>query len=388
MKITQNKSLVSASKWFASIFLSSLLISCSSESAPAEAVTDHLTTTNQIVITQSQFEMGEMAFGTLSKQPFSTVIRTTGMIDVPPEKKSTVSAYFGGYVKHIALLEGQKIRKGQTLFTLENPNYIQVQQDFLEAKSQLSFLESDYNRQKALAEDKVNSEKTFLKAESDYQVMLARYASLKMKLQLMNINPLTLTQSNLRSTISVTAPISGYITSVMATTGMFLNPSDIAVTIMNTEHMHVELNVFEHDLAKVKIGQDVVFGVQNSSRIHKATVYLINKAIDPKTRSIKLHCHLSNDNEADQFTPGMYVEAKIYATNDSMMALPLEAVVAADGKHYVLIKTTQTDSEIQLAKREAIVGETNGDYVQVLNADDFSNKDEILIKGAFNLISD
>ena len=99
-----------------------------------------------------------MEFGSFTKQPFNKAINTTGVIDVPPENKSTVSAYFGGYVKNISLLEGQEIRKGQTLFTLENPDYIQVQQEFLESKSQLTYLESDYNRQKELAKDKVNSQ--------------------------------------------------------------------------------------------------------------------------------------------------------------------------------------------------------------------------------------
>jgi cobalt-zinc-cadmium efflux system membrane fusion protein len=388
MKNTYNKSYMIASKWITSLLLSTLAVSCSSESAPVEAVSDHLATTNQIVITQSQFDRGEMALGTLSNQPFSTVIRTTGMVDVPPEKKSTVAAYFGGYVKHISLLEGQKIRKGQTLFTLENPNYIQVQQDFLEAKSQLSFLESDYNRQKVLAEDKVNSEKTFSKAESDYHVMLARFESLKMKLQLMNINPSTLTELSIRSTIVVSAPISGYITSVMATTGMFLNPSDAAVTIMNTEHMHVELNIFEQDLSKVKIGQEVVFGLQNSEADYKATVYLINKAIDTEKRTINVHCHITNEDEANQFTPGMYVEAKIYASSDSLKALPAEAVISVEDKHYVLIKSAQSDSEIKFERKEVKVGKTNNEYIEILNANEFSKNSEILIKGAFNLIQD
>src|SRR5690606_33145966 len=121
---------------------------------------------------------------------------------------------------------------------------------------------------------------------------------------------------NLKTTIAITAPISGYVTSILATKGMFLNPSDVALTIMNPDHMHVELNIFEQDLTKVKIGQEVSFRLQDSDTEYKATVHLINKAIDVDNRTVKVHCHLVNEKESLQLTPGMYVEAEIYFESD------------------------------------------------------------------------
>jgi cobalt-zinc-cadmium efflux system membrane fusion protein len=174
----------------------------------------------------------------------------------------------------------------------------------------------------ALIKVNVSSEKTFLKAESDYKTTRARYESLKKKLQLMNINPNTVTEVNLRSTIAVKAPISGFVTSVLATKGMFLNPSDIALTIMNTEHMHIELNIYEQDLTNVAIGDEVSFNIQNGHTPYKAEVHLINKAIDPENRTVKVHCHFKDESDALSLTPGMFVEAEIYALSDSSLALP------------------------------------------------------------------
>ena len=365
-----------------------IFASCGSDQTIVDESEDSLPLNESTIITQTQFDLGKMEIGTFSNAPFKKIIKTTGMLDVPPENKATISAYFGGYVKNISLLQGQKINKGQTLFTLENPEYVQVQQDFLESKSQLNYLKADYERQKELSADNVSSKKVYLKAESDYKVTLARYESLKKKLQLMNINPSSITESNLRTTISVTAPISGYVTSVLATKGLFLNPSDVALTIMNTEHLHIELNIFEQDLATIKIGQDVSFKLMNNPVIYKATVYLINKAIDPEKRTIKVHCHLSNEDEAELFTPGMYVEAEIFTSNDSALALPIDAVISIEAKSYLLELEDSTKGEYTFTRKEVKVGQSNEEFIEILNVNSFKTDTKILTKGAFNLIQE
>ena len=365
-----------------------ILISCGAEKTNADTEIIEEKNSNELVITSSQFELGKMELGTFTNQSFHSVVKANGMLDVPPENKSTVSAYFGGYVKTISLLQGQKISKGQTLFTLESPDYIKVQQDFLESKSQLSYLKSDYERQQELASTNVSSQKTYLKAESEYKTTLAKFESLKKTLQLMNINSSTVTAFNLTSTIVVKAPISGYVTSVLATKGMFLNPSDIALTIMNVDHMHIELNIFEQDLTKVKVGQEVAFSIQNDKKSYKAKVHLINKAIDTDKRTIKVHCRFENESDALSLTVGMYVEAEIYATSDSSLALPLNSVISIENKSFVLVKKIETKHQMDFEKVEVKVGKTNKNYIEILNANDFDKNQQILTYGAFNLIQE
>src|SRR5690606_36905728 len=146
-----------------------------------------------------------------------------GMIDVPPANRASISPYFGGYVKEIDLLTGQRVKKGQVLFTIENPEFVQMQQDFLEAKGELVYLSADYERQKSLSKDNVTSQKNFLKAQSDYTVTKVRFESLRKKLELMNINPNKLTIDNIRTKINVTSPIDGYVTKMDVTRGAYLN---------------------------------------------------------------------------------------------------------------------------------------------------------------------
>jgi len=225
------------------LFLLVLLASaCSSKDATKEnIILDENNGTDWLVITSTQFSFNGMQLDSLKRRDFSHLVKTTGIFDVPPENKASVSAYFGGYVKQISLLPGQEIKKGQLLFTLENPDYLKMQEDFLVAKGQLAYLKSDYLRQKSLASENVTSQKNFMKAESDFKVTSAKYESLRRNLLMMNINPDKISESNMQSTITISAPISGFISGVRAEKGMFLDPSDVAVTITNNEHLHILL---------------------------------------------------------------------------------------------------------------------------------------------------
>lgn len=366
------------------VILSVLFGACSSEqiSKDSEKQTD-----DRIHVTQAQYQMGEMELVELTHQPFSKTVKANGLLDVPPENNATVSAYFGGYVKEIRLLPGQKIVQGQTLFVLENPEYVETQQNFLEAKSQLNYLKLDYERQKELSKENITSQKNYLKAESEYKITLARYESLRKRLSLMNINAGNVTESNLKSTIIVTSPISGYITSVNASKGMFLNPSDVAVTIMNTDHMHIELAIFEQDLRYVKEKQAIHFKLQNDgSKEYNAEVYLINKAIDPVKRTVKVHCHLSNPSDLTSLTPGMYVEAEIYTTKDSAPALPEEAIVNVGNDYFVLVLKEKNSKAFVFDKVKVKLGATNNGFIEIVNQNEFRKGTKFLGRGAFNLI--
>ncbi len=364
------------------------LASCNSKGKTEAANTETtIENTDQevITITENQFRSGNMELGKISMQKFNTVVKANGMFAVPPQNQADVSAYFAGYVKEINLLPGNAVKQGQVLFTIENPEYVQVQQDFLEAQGRLSYLKSDYERQKELMTDNVTSKKVFLKAESDYTVTMAQYQSLKKRLSLMNINPNTLTGENIRSVISVTSPLSGYATSVNASKGMYLNPSDIAVTVTNTDDLHIELKIFEKDLPIVKVGQQINVRLQNDTgKVYKGVVHLVNKTINAQDRTVNIHGDLANEEEVKLFAPGMYIEAEILTTTAEHPALPSEAVANIDNDFFVLVKEDSTNFKRVLVK----IGATNNGFTQILNAADFEPNMEFLTKGAFNLITE
>jgi len=388
MKNTRNNS--SNSIYFKSLFLVAIMVlaSCNSKEKSEATNIDTAETIEDvdvITITESQFNSGEMKVGKITMQEFNTNVRANGMFAVPPQNQADVSTYFAGYVKDIKLLPGDIVKKGQVLFTIENPEYVQAQQDFLEAKGRLNYLKSDYERQKELLADNVTSKKNFLKAESEYTVTLAQYQSLKKKLSLMNINPNSLSGENIRSVISVLSPLSGYATTINATKGMYLNPSDIAITVTNTDDLHIELKIFEKDLPMVKMGQQINVRLQNDiDNIYKGRVHLVNKAINIQDRTVDIRGHLINEAEAKLFAPGMYIEAEIITSSSDHPALPKQAVANIDNDYFVLVKENASTFRRVLVK----IGTTNNGFTQILNANDFDQNAEFLTEGAFNLITE
>ena len=346
---------------------------------------DEIENSDTITLTDTQFKAGGMQVGKITQQAFSSIVKANGMFSVPPASQADVNAYFAGYVKEIDLLPGDAVKKGQILFTLENPEYVQVQQDFLQAKGRLNYLKLDFERQKELIADNITSKKNFLKAESEYKVTLAQYQALKKKLSLMNINPNTLTGDNIRSVIKVLSPLTGYTTIVNATKGMYLTPTDVAVTVTNTNDLHIELKIFEKDLPLIKEGQPINLRIQNDqNNVYQGKVHLVNKAVHTQERTVVIHGDLVNPSEAQLFAPGMYIEAEILTETTKHPALPVEAVSNIDNDYFVLVKENDTTFKRVLIK----VGATYNGFIQILNSDDFKLDTEFLTKGAFNLITE
>ena len=368
-----------------------LLASCSSknDAAKPDSMTTENSTDEVYELNTNQFNSSEMKLGKLEMQEFYEVVKANGMFDVPPQNSASISSYFGGSVKDIVLIPGVRVKKGQVLFTLENPEYVQMQQDFLESQGQLTYLKSDYERQKNLAQDNVTSQKNYLKSESDYTVTRVKYESLRKKLELLNINSNMLTIENIRASVNVVSPINGYVTKVNITRGSFLNPSDVAMIIVDADHLHLELNIFEKDIGKVRVGQPIHFRIQqDQSEQYDAVVYMVNKTVDAEMRTIGVHCHLVDEKLTNRFNPGVYVEADIYTTSDARISLPQGALVEVDNNYYVLVLVSSSDAGYSFVKKEVKTGASNTDNIEILNASDFDENTEFLIKGAFNLIKE
>lgn len=363
---------------------------CSNDaSTPVEIGDNQITEeiSDGITVSQSQFELAKMQMGQLMEYDFPTVVKATGTIDVPIKNHASVSAYAGGYVKSIDLVPGEKVNKGQVLFTLENPEFVQMQQDYLEAKEQLAYLQSDYERQKTLANENIASQKNFLKAESDYRVTLAKMEGMKKRLSLINIQTNNLNAQKLVSTIAIAAPVSGYVTEVNAMRGMYLNPTDVAVKILDTDHLHLELNVFEKDILKIKKGQNIYFKIPDASpEIFEAEVHIVSKTVDEENRVVRVHGHLKNEKDIEFLVPGMYVAAEIITTENKTKGLPESAIVSEDGQDFVLVSKGKSGSANEFKKMAVVVGQRKDGLVQIVNSHEFSANENILIEGAFNLI--
>jgi cobalt-zinc-cadmium efflux system membrane fusion protein len=337
---------------------------------------------NFLEVTDDQFQSSNMKLGDLQLQNFSETIKTNGFIDVPPSDRAMVSAIMGGYVKISHLLIGEKVKKGQLLLTLENPDFIEIQQNYLEIYEKLNFLKNEYERQKTLFNEKITSEKNYLKAESDYKSALANFNGLEQKLQLLNINPLNVKEGKFTSVIPVYSPIDGSITQVYASVGKFMDESNVLLEIINDTHKHLELVIFEKDVLKVKANQRITFNLPESSEIsYDAEVHLIGTSIDKKNRTVKVHGHM--ETELQSFLVGMFVEAEIITNTTTKMALQNSAVLEESDKYYVMVLKEKIEKNYNFEKIQIIIGTKNEDFTEILTPLELLKNKQILINGAF-----
>ncbi|MCL8008813.1 efflux RND transporter periplasmic adaptor subunit [Gelidibacter japonicus] len=367
------------------VFVFMLLVACGNDKKE-EQTEENLQKTDELVVSKEQFKSEQMEFGTLSEHDFNTIVKVSGQIEVPTQNQSSVSTFLGGYVTKSPLLIGDEVKKGQFLVTLESTEFVEMQQRYLEVAQQLNFLKSEFTRQKTLYDENISSEKNFLKAESDYKSSLAHYNGLKKKLQMLNINPTSVENGIITSTINLYAPIDGFVTKVNVSNGTYVSPSDIILEIINTHHIHLELSVFEKDILKVKKGQKIDFRIPEASdSVFKAEVHLVGTTIDPTNRRVVVHGHIEDDHTA--FIVGMFAEADIIVGSTNGIALPKTAVIQVENDYFALMLDKETSNDYYFTKVKLDIGLQTEDVVEVLNAASLANQ-KIVVNGTYMLLNE
>ncbi|PWJ55563.1 cobalt-zinc-cadmium efflux system membrane fusion protein [Dyadobacter jejuensis] len=370
-----------------------LTSACNSNGTQEEASAPHSSEEpGHVQLTDFQYNVAGIELGKTSLRDLSDVVVANGLIDIPPQNLVSISAIMGGFVRKTELLQGMKVRKGQVLAMIENPDFIPLQQDYLETKSQLAYAKLDRQRQQELSTEQVNAQKTLQQAETLVQTLQARMLGMKERLRTAGIPLKTLESGKIVSQTAIVAPISGSVTTVNVNLGMYVRPTDVLFEIVDTDHLHVELSVFEKDIPKVQIGQKVRFHVSNNPEKEiQAEVYLINQMID-EDRTVRVHCHLEND--AAGLLPKNYVKAVIETGTKPVNTLPENALVQFEGKDYIFIETVDKDrdssksSDKTFEMLEIQRGISEDGFTQITFPAGYDIKNtSIVIKGAYTLLS-
>ncbi|MDF2454348.1 MAG: efflux transporter periplasmic adaptor subunit [Cytophagaceae bacterium] len=360
-----------------------ILLSCGKETEE-HAAEKHEHEDNEIVLTEAQYKNAGVALGKLKERSMSGVIKVNGVFDVPPQNLVTISLPYAGIIKQTILLQGMEVKKGQVIAVLEHPDFIQLQQDYLDNKSKLDYLQLEVNRQQELQKENVNSAKVFQKAQAEYESLKAIVSGLKEKLSMININTEQLFKNGISKQVKVTAPINGFITKVNVNIGKLINPNEVICEIVDIGHLHVELTVFEKDVANLKVGQKVRFFVNNETMERKAFVYLIGKEIGPD-RTVRVHCHL--DKEDKSMLPGMYLTAYVETNQKQSKVLPSSALVGSGNKNYVFISKGKEKESYAFEKVEVSIGIVEDNFTEVILPPTVDQQSDFVLVGAYDLWS-
>jgi cobalt-zinc-cadmium efflux system membrane fusion protein len=367
------------------------MISCKSKKEETGHNSEHEELAPDMVeMNDAQYKSAGVVLGTIEQKELSTELKINGIVSVSPQNLVSVSAIMGGYIKSTSLSQGSPVSKGQVIAIIENQEFIELQNNYLDFKSKLEYAETEYNRQKDLHKENVNSAKTFQLAQSEYNSLKSNVYSLAQKLKLIGIDANKLQVEKITSSVPILSPISGYVKSVNVNVGKFVNPTDVIVDIVNTQELTLELTLFEKDIEKVESGQKISFNIPNSpDKQMSAVIFQVGKSLN-SDKTIKIFAKVS---KADKnLLPGMYVNATIDTKNATVTALPKEAVLSFEDKDYIFIyseKKKEGDKFVTLFKIvEVKKGITNNNYTEVILPAGFNlNDSKIVVKGAYNLLS-
>ena len=374
------------------IILTGILILASCDSKPKEQVIKEveILPENIVELNAEQFKVANVEFGTIESKMLSHTLKVNGLITVSPRDLASVCAPLGGFVKTTDFVQGSPVKKGQTLAVMENPGFIELQQNYLESKSRLEYAEGEYKRHKELFEDDVYSAKNLQEVTANYKSLKAQVNAIGQKLSLIGIDASKLKEDNISSTVTVNSPISGFVKAVNVNIGKFVAPNDVMFEIVNTANLTIELTLFEKDINKVVIGQKLSFALSNDEPVrYEAVITQAGKSISAD-RTVKVYATVSQP--TDRILPGMFVNALLETATNPVAALPSEAIVQFDEKDYIFVFEREkqengkpfTEFRIVEVKR----GLTDRGFTEVILPEGFdTKKSRVVIRGAYNLMA-
>ncbi|MEA5427098.1 efflux RND transporter periplasmic adaptor subunit [Arcicella lustrica] len=316
-------------------------IACSNTKAE-EQDKEAETITDVVTLSAEQIKNAKLTLGNFDQTTISDEVKANGMVDVPPMNMASVSIPISGYVKSTNILPGSAIRKGGVLATIYSMDYIQLQQDYLQAVSKLKYLELELDRQNTLSKEDVGAKKKLQQADSEVSSIKALTKALELKLEMIGCSVEKLKKGQILSVINITSPIDGYVKIANLSIGKNVAPTDVLFEIVGDAHKHIELKVFENDINKIKVGQKIM--VENpkfSEKNMTATVFLVGKNVEADTKTINIHGHIDDEAMENKLTVGQYVNTKILTGKRIVNTLPESAVVLHGNGGFIFIKTKE-----------------------------------------------
>lgn len=343
---------------------------------------------DQVTISAAQAKAAGITLGGFTRQNMASEVLANGVIDVPPQNMVAISAVLGGYVQQVKVLPGQFVKKGAVVAVLRHPDYLKLQQDYLQSRARARFLAQDLERQRILDVEDVGAKRKLQQAQADYATEQAAVSSLAAQLAQLNLSASRLaTSSQIQPTVTLTTPLAGYVKTVAINPGQFVNPQDVLVEVVDRSDLHLQLKVFERDIARVQVGQPILFTVpsrQTAGEILRARVFLVGKAFDDNARTVTVHAHLEG-RDAETLLPGQYVAARIQTAGRRVRTLPDEAIIQAGELSYAFVQTAVTDSTATFRRLKIKPGPTAHGDVAVTLLEPVPDTTRLVQRGAYFL---
>lgn len=337
-----------------------------------------------IHLTQEQIKTIDLKFGDFEEIKINDFIKTTGTLGLPPNAYASVSAKANGIIKgNNKFVEGNFIKKGEIIAYLENPDFILKQQEYLETLPQLELKRKELQRQNTLVNANAGVNKILENAQAEVAILQAKTNGLAKQLSYLGINVKSLSPYNISQQIAITAPMSGFISSINLNNGMYAVSNVPLMEIISDEHLHLELDVFEKDISKLKIGQKISYSIPAlGTEVFEGEISVMGKEFNTQGKTIRVHGHL--DGKKPMFIKDLFINAKIWLNDATVTALPEKAVIREGQVSFIFVgKEDSTANEIDFEKIMVIAGATENGYIGVKLLSEIPKGMKIVTHGAY-----
>lgn len=402
-------------KFFSIIMLSiglTAFVSCGSSDKTETVKTDdaanhaEVKDENSTTLTEEQMKSIGVELGNIEQKQLTASLKTSGVLRVPNQNKATVNSIYSGVIKSLYAQPGNYVRKGQVLATIANPEFIQVQSDYLGVTARISLTELEVKRQRELNAGNAGALKNLQAAETELRTLQTAKSTYEQQIRLMGINPASLRNGKLISVLSVTSPINGVISNVMVEMGSYVNISTIVAEIVDNSQLHLDLFVYEKDLPKLKNNQTIHFTLTNSpGKEYDAQIFSLGSSFEDQTKAVSVHAKVQGDKTG--LIDGMNITAIISLDKNTVQAVPTEAIVTIAGQDFIFIVKDDHEDEKPVAGKtkpdektahghdEGIVfekipvvkGTTDIGYTEITLLKEIPKDSKIVAKGAFFVLA-
>lgn len=348
-------------------------------------------------LTDEQIKSVEIKFGKIEYRSLSPEIEANGILRVSNKHKANATSLFGGAIQNLYIQNGDYVKKGQVIATISNPQFIQQQEEFIALESKITLAEQEQQRQKELNEGNAGALKNYQNAQAELNILRTKRAALQQQIKLMGINPNTISNGNLKSQLTIVSPINGVVSDVFAKIGSYVDTSIPVAEIIDNSSIHLDLQLFEKDLPLVKIGQKISFSITNNpSTIYQAQVFNIGSSFEGDSKTIAVHCQILGSKSG--LIDGMNIVGTINISNATVPAVPNNAIVMAENKHFIFLVNEQEekhahneehdhdhshDKKTRFKKVEVVIGSTQNGYTMITPVEELPADTHIVVNGAF-----
>ena len=334
---------------------------------------------DHIPLTAKQVSTVDLKMGEAVEREMDATIDAKGSLVLRAQAMGDVASLMGGIVKSISVKEGQYVHRGQVVATVENTDVVSLQREYYSAAKECELARIDMERQKLLAQNGAGIKRSLQQAQKDYHVAHANMLGIGRQLAQMGISTAAVAKGKFTTAFPLRAPISGIVSEMTASLGSYADMQTPLMKLRNTQAVECDLNVFEKDLAKIKVGNRVTLNLTNQPDVKlSGTVYGMNQYFNDNSKSVAVHVkldaasaksylHSSSDNtHGGKLFAGMYVSGKIATGSQQCLALPSQAIVNSDGKQYVFaLNGAPSKGNYSFSRHEVTTGASDGKYTEV-----------------------